>query len=114
VRLYRGLTKPYRSDFVPRDQTATAMQGRDFSDCPFAALAFARGSRGVLLVLDVPDDYAKMREEIWLDSGPRRFMIWGAFDRFIVAELPAKELRTQTRLKALISSLSCLIAPRRS
>jgi hypothetical protein len=97
--LYRGLKKPFRPELVGAGQGA--MFGTDFTDCPFAALQFAAGSRGVVLVVDVPDDNNRrspwVSEDLWLQSGPKRLMIWGKFDEHIVAVIPAKDLRTELR-----------------
>ncbi|MEI8258719.1 MAG: hypothetical protein WCJ30_23860, partial [Deltaproteobacteria bacterium] len=61
------------------------------------------GSRGVLVVLDIPDERApggsspKVTEELWLSDGPKRLMVWGRFDAFIAAVVPAKLLRDRLR-----------------
>jgi hypothetical protein len=59
----------------------------DFTDCPHTALLYARGKRGVVLVVDIPADTTRVTEELWLAGPARRLMIWGEFDRFIVAIL---------------------------
>ena len=50
------------------------MFGTNFADCPFVALQFAAGSRGIVLVVEVPDDDNRrsplVSEEQWLESGP--------------------------------------------
>ena len=101
MRLYRGLTKPYRPDLVGAGQGA--IYGTDFTDCPIAALRFAKGSRGVVIVLDPPDNHRSLwvTEERWLESGPRRLMIWGRFDEHILAIILAKELRAQIRQRGV-------------
>ncbi len=92
-RYFRGLTRRYDPARVGSDRRS----GTDFTDCPYTALRYAAGRAGVLLVVDVPERNARVTEELWLDGGARRFMIWGAFDAFIVATIPAKELRAEVR-----------------
>jgi len=109
MRLYRGLSRAYK----PEQVNPGRLCGTDLTDCPYTALQFARGSRGVVLVLEVPEDTAdletassvRLTEEVYsIDGkGPRRFMIWERFDEFLVAEIPAKELRAQTRRKGVVS-----------
>jgi len=102
--LYRGLDKPYRPAEV-RARIQKTHQGTDFTDCPYTALLYARGSRGVLLVADVPTDAAILvTEELWLDAAAKRFMIWGPFDEYIAAVVPAKELRAQVSRKRSLSN----------
>ncbi len=48
MRLYRGLKTPYKSEFISED-------GANFTNCPEAALSFARGTKGELLVADIPE-----------------------------------------------------------
>jgi hypothetical protein len=50
-------------------------------------------------VVDVPDDAVgiKVTEELWSVVPARRFMVWGTFDRWLVATLPAKDLRSEMR-----------------
>ncbi|HEX4760014.1 MAG TPA: hypothetical protein VH256_04400 [Thermoleophilaceae bacterium] len=98
LRLYRGLTKPYAP---ARVQRAT---GTDFTDCPFTSLRYAASPKGMVLVLDAPSGSPRVREELWLCSSAKRFMIWGAFDDFIVAELSAKELRAHVRCKGVVAA----------
>ena len=102
MRLYRGLTKPDRSENV----NSGDLNGADFTDCPFTALLSARGSRGVVLVLDVPAEGMGMRvtEELWLRVPAKRFMVWGKFDSFIVGVLPAKDLRAVIRRKGVAAT----------
>lgn len=101
MRLYRGLKGPYRPDQVRSRAKRTG--GTDFTDCPIAALAYAASRGGVVLVLDVPDDVgpAVVTEETWFVDPARRFMVWGAFDRWLVALIPAKELRAEVRRKGV-------------
>ncbi len=102
TRLYRGLSRAYRPGQVDEKEL---LHGTNFTDCPMAALAYARGPNGVLLVVDVPEDAEiRMSEAIWsLDgSGPRRVMLRSCpFDPYIVAEVPAKELRAEVRKKGV-------------
>ena len=100
TRLYRGLKEPYEASRVSADRPS----GTDFTDCPYMALGYASGRRGVLLVLDVPVGYRRLSEELWLIVKAKRFMIWGAFDDFIVAEIPAKELRAEVRRKGMAAA----------
>jgi len=105
-RLYRGLKEPYDPEKVGGRQTGGGGRpGTDFTDCPYAALQYAKGRRGVLLVVEVPADERRVREELWgfRDGGPKRLMLWGAFDEFIVAEIPAKELRKHVRRKGVVA-----------
>lgn len=111
MRLYRGITKKYRPEEVGKNQQAF-LRGTDFTDCPYMALPFARGSSGTLLVLEVPTDLAvtdpkrlRVTEEYWSfdGSGPKRYMVWGSFDEALIAEIPAKELRAQVRRKGVVS-----------
>jgi hypothetical protein len=96
VRLYRGLTRPYDPSL------RRGFEGTDFTDCAYTALSYARGRRGVLLVLDVPAAAAtKATEELWLGVKAKRLMVWGRFDDYIVAVLEAKELRAAVRRKTL-------------
>jgi hypothetical protein len=100
VRLYLGLKEPYRPEkFVPAP--ARRVVGTDFTDCPRTALRYAEGRRGVVLVLDVPPDTLKVSRELWLGMTAKRFMAWGAFDEFITAILPAKDLRAIIRVKGV-------------
>jgi hypothetical protein len=74
LRLYRGLSRAYKPG--PFDKVQ-AMQGTNFTDCPMAALTYARGRHGVLLVVDVPGD---------LGVGPRVF----AHSQALTARLPRR------------------------
>jgi len=71
------------------------MQGTDFTDCPATALSYASGPRGVLLIVEVPAD--KVTEELWFDTRAKRLMVWGRFEEYIVASIPAKDLRKEVR-----------------
>jgi hypothetical protein len=102
MRLYRGPKKPYRSELVPADR----LSGTGFTDCPGTALRYAEGSRGVLLVLDVPGAEAgaspRVTEELGLGTGSaKRYMVWGKFDEFMIAILPARDLRAAIRREGL-------------
>lgn len=59
MRLYRGLKKPYRPELVGAGKGS--IFGTDFADCPFTALQYAAGSRGAVIVVDVPDDDRPLR-----------------------------------------------------
>ena len=61
LRLYRGLKGAYDPARVARDGFA----GADFTDCPYQALKYAAGSRGVVLVLDVPENLRRLTEAYW-------------------------------------------------
>ena len=102
TRLYRGLSRSYRPGQVDKKDL---FHGTNFTDCPLAALLYAQGRNGVLLVVDVPEDAeSRMSDALWsLDgSGPRRVMLRGCpFDPYIVAEVPAKELRAEVRKKGV-------------
>jgi len=102
MRLYRGLKKRYRPDAVGQGQGEYF--GTDYTDCPLTALDYAQGRHGVVLVLDLTEsDDVRVSDEFWFENGPRRLMIWGKFDRFVVAEIPAKELRPQIRMKGVVA-----------
>lgn len=98
-RLYRGLSRPYRTD--QGLDPAERLNGRNFTDCPAAAMRFAPGSRGVVLVLEVPPDGGlPVHRAIWglRDAGgPKRFIAWGDYDQHLVAVIPAKDLRRWLR-----------------
>ena len=111
MRLYRGITKKYRPEEVGENQRGL-LHGTDFTDCPYRALQFARGTTGSVLVVDVPTDVAvtdpsrlRVTEEYWSPdtSGPKRYMVWGKFDEKLIAEIPAKELRAQVRRKGIVA-----------
>jgi len=102
TRFYRGLSRAYRPERVDK---VKSMQGTNFTDCPMAALTYARARNGVLLVVDVPEAAeVRISEAMWLSNGPgpKRIMLWGGpFDPYIVAEIPAKELRAEIRKKGV-------------
>jgi hypothetical protein len=102
MRLYRGMTRPYRMERVDKEKL---LMGTDFTDCPMTALLYARGRNGVLLVVDIPEDAEiRISEELWfLDgAGPKRYLLHGApFDPYIVGQIPAKELRAEIRKKGM-------------
>lgn len=97
LRLYRGLKGAYDPTRVARDGFA----GVDFTDCPYQALRFAAGSRGVVLVLDVPENLRRLHEAYWFGPNARRFQIHGLFEEFLIACIPAKDLRTHLRGKGM-------------
>jgi len=101
MRLYRGLKGPYRPDEV-RWRADETVNGTDFTDCPFTALSYAAGRKGVVLVLDVPDAVgSSVTEESWFVDGAKRLMVWGTFDRWLTATIPAKELRSEVRKRGI-------------
>ena len=101
MRLYRGLKNPYR----PKRTVSARGSGTDFTDSPAIALRYAQGSRGVVLVVDLDYDEhiasMKLTQELWLVPEAKRFMLWGRFDQFITATVPAKDLRTELRRRGL-------------
>ena len=98
MRLYRGLKGTYRPEKRPEGHT-----GVDFTDCPYTATLYAHGRRGHVLVLDIPEEVAevRVRKQLWLNDKAERLMAWGRFDEYIVAILPAKELRRRIRAKGM-------------
>lgn len=101
MRLYRGLKRPYRRALVA-PPPGEFLVGTNFTDCAFTALRYADGPRGVVLVVDAPEDGPlRVSEEFWgLDGrGPRRLMVWGPFDEWLVLCVPAKELRSVLRTR---------------
>jgi hypothetical protein len=102
MRLYRGLKEPYRPEKVGLNQGTLATT--DFTDCPYTALRYAQGRRAVVLVLDVTSETRRVTEELWPGAPARRFMVWGRFDEFLVAALPAKELRAHVRVKGVVAA----------
>jgi hypothetical protein len=100
LRLYRGLTRPYDPTRVRRDRRS----GTDFTNCPYTALGYATGPKGIVQVVDVAVGVRRVTEEFWFNDGAKRFMVWGAFDDLIVAAIPAKELRAQVRQRGIITS----------
>jgi hypothetical protein len=99
MRMYRGLKEPYD----PARGTTDRLFSTDFTDCPYTALRYATGRRGVVLVVDVPSGAARVSEELWIGPKAKRLMFWGRFDGFILAELPAKELRAEVRRKGIVT-----------
>jgi hypothetical protein len=112
MRLYRGLKNPYRPSASTR---LDGRAGTDFTDCPAVALRYAQGSRAAVLVVDIdPGEHlasAKLTQEFWFVRDAKRFMLWGRFDQFITAIIPAKDLRTQVRLRGLRNALDDAKAP---
>ena len=92
--LFRGLKEPFDPS---RIRSPDRLGGADFTDCPFEALRYANARRGVLLVLDAPAT-AHISEELWFGA-TRRLMFWGDFAPYVVAVIPAKDLRAQVRRK---------------
>ena len=69
---------------------------------PYTALSYAATTRGVVVVLDVPfDGECSVTEELWPDREAKRLMVWGRFDRWVVAVIAAKELRAEIRRKGM-------------
>jgi hypothetical protein len=99
MRIYRGLKEPYD----PTRGTKDRLFSTDFTDCPYTALRYAAGRRGVVLVVDVPDGAARVSEELWIGPKAKRFMFRGSFDDYLIGELPAKELRAQVRRKGIVT-----------
>ena len=102
MRLYRGMTRPYRVEWLDKEKL---LMGTDFTDCPLSALQYARGRNGVLIVVDIPEgSKIKISEALWsLDgSGPKRYLLHGEFfEPYIVGQIPAKELRAEIRKKGM-------------
>jgi len=47
----------------------------------------------------------KLSQELWLGvPDAKRFMLWGRFDQVLTAVIPAKDLRTQLRLRGARSA----------
>ena len=92
IRLYRGLRRRYRPELVGNGQPGPFVQ-TNFTDCPYAALQFARSPRGSVLIVDVPvaemEQKHRVSEELWslAPGSPRRFLLWGSFDDLLVAEV---------------------------
>ena len=109
--LYRGLSQKYKRDEVGQHHPGPFL-ATDFTDCPFAALQYARGTNGMLLVLEIPAEAMaggnsrslRVSKELWFPNGagPQRYMVWGRFDEFLRAEIPAKILRAETRKKGVL------------
>lgn len=101
MRLYRGITRKYQPERVVPGLRG---DGTDFTDCPYTAMKFAKGSNGFVLVVDMPDDGEPgVSEELWsLDgSGPKRFIVWRRFDNRLIGQIPAKDLRAIVRAKGM-------------
>ena len=59
-------------------------------------------------MVDVPASEirpCRVSVELWSlhDSDPRRFIVWGRFDSWLVAEIQGKELRAQIRGKGSLA-----------
>lgn len=104
VRVYRGLKQRYRPERVTGET--------NFTDCPYAALQYAAGSRGVVLVVDIPDDGDPIvHSALWLRTDAMRFIVYGRFDDRLVEIIDAKLLRAELRARGL-SKLSVRDAER--
>jgi hypothetical protein len=57
----------------------------------------------VVLVVDIPVDSVRVTEELWLEPNGKRYAVWGRFDECIIAQIPAKELRTEMRRKGIVT-----------
>lgn len=99
LRIYRGLKEPYDATQVGTDRLSCS----NFTDSAFLALQYASGRRGVVLVVDVPVDSVRVSEELWLERSAKRYGVWGRFDEYIVAQIPAKELRAEVRRKGIVT-----------
>ena len=77
----------------------------NFTDCPCTAALYTVGRRGQVpgqvLVLEIPDEVVevRVRKQFWLNDKAENLMVWGRFDDYIMAILPAKELRARVRTK---------------
>jgi hypothetical protein len=98
--LFRGLKEPFDPS---RIRSPDRIGGTDFTDCPFQALQYANARRGVVLVLNASAK-ASISEELWLGAKARRLMFWGDFAPYVVAAIPAKDLRAQVRRKGIASA----------
>lgn len=96
LRLYRGIKEKYKTEKVNINN-----HGTDFTDCPFRATLYAKARNGYLLVVDAPIGQRPLlvTEEQYLreEGGPKRFMLWSKFDSYLVAIIPAKEIRARLR-----------------
>jgi hypothetical protein len=112
MRLYRGLKNSYRPERVDLTRRTG---GTDFTDCPAVALRYAQGSRAVVLVVDIDPNVhlasARLTQEFWFVDDAKRFMLWGRFDQFLAAIIPAKDLRAQIRLRGLRNARDDAKAP---
>jgi len=52
------------------------------------------------------DGRRRVTQELWglNDDGPKRFMVWGRFDDFIIAQIPAKEMRKHVRARGVVAA----------
>jgi hypothetical protein len=57
----------------------------------------------LVLVVEIPVGSARVTEELWIGLKAKRFGLWGPFDKYIVARLPAKELRAELRRKGIVT-----------
>lgn len=99
LRIYRGLKEPYDATRVSTDRLSCS----NFTDSAFWALQYASTRRGVVLVVDAPVESARVSEELWLERSAKRYGVWGRFDEYIVAQIPAKELRAEVRRKGIVT-----------
>lgn len=99
LRLYRGLKEPYDATRVGTERLSFS----NFTDSAFWALQYASARRGVVLVVDVPVDSIRVSEELWPERTAKRYGVWGRFDEYIVAHIPAKELRAEVRRKGIVT-----------
>jgi hypothetical protein len=97
--LFRGLEVPFDPS---RIRSPERIGGTDFTDCPFQAPQCANARRGVVLVLIAPAK-ASISEELWLGAKARRLMFCGDFAPYVIAAIPAKDLRAQVRRKGIAS-----------
>ena len=56
-----------------------------------------------VLVIDADDGQLRVSEELWPGVDAKRLMVWGKFAPFIVATIPAKELRAHVRRKGVVA-----------
>lgn len=101
MRLARGLTRQYKPlKLGLRELKVDAASS--FTDCPYIALELARGAKGVVLVIDGPPQSEELvHEAICLRTNAKRFIVDGSFDDFVVATLPAKDLRAEVKRMAM-------------
>lgn len=89
MRIYRGLKESFKAEKQPQ-----GLSGADFTDCPWTALSYARGSKGIVLVMDLPETGGPwVSEELWFNQDARRLMVWGRSEKWITAIIAAKHLR---------------------
>ena len=84
MHLYRGIKEPYKPSRVGPET--------NFTDCPYTALQYAHGRRGVVLMIDKPGDFDVVQAD-WLKADANRFLVYGPFDQLLVAAIEAKVLR---------------------